>query len=43
MDLKEIGREGLDWIHLGQDGAQMRALANTVNLRFPQKAINFNS
>jgi hypothetical protein len=26
MDLKEIGREGVDWIHLAQDRVQWRPL-----------------
>jgi hypothetical protein len=36
MDLKEMGWGGMDWIDLAQDGAQWRALVNTVmNLRIP--------
>jgi hypothetical protein len=35
-DLKEIGWDGVGWIHLAQVGDQWRALLNTVtNLRFP--------
>jgi hypothetical protein len=30
MDLKEIGREGVDWIHLAQNGDQCGALVNMV-------------
>jgi len=30
MDLKEIGWEGVYWIHLAQDRDQWRALVNTV-------------
>jgi hypothetical protein len=30
MDLGEIGWDGMDWIDLGQDRAQWRALVNTV-------------
>jgi hypothetical protein len=30
MDLREIGRGGMDWIHLAQNRDQWRALANTV-------------
>jgi hypothetical protein len=34
MDLKEIGRGGMDWIDLDQDRDKQRALVNTVmNLR----------
>jgi hypothetical protein len=36
MDLREIGRDGMDWIDLVQDRDQWRALVNTVmNLRVP--------
>jgi hypothetical protein len=30
MDLKEIGREGLDWIHLAQNRDHWRAVVNTA-------------
>jgi hypothetical protein len=30
MDLKEMGWEGVDWIHLAQDKVQWRAVVNTV-------------
>jgi hypothetical protein len=34
MDLRKIGRGGMDWIDLAQDRPQWRALVNTVmNLR----------
>jgi hypothetical protein len=34
MYLREIGWDGLDWVHLAQDKDQWRALLNTVmNLR----------
>jgi hypothetical protein len=34
MDLREIGWDGMDWIHLAQDRDLWRALVNTVmNLR----------
>jgi hypothetical protein len=34
MDLREIGREGVDWMHLVQDRDQGWALVNTImNLR----------
>jgi hypothetical protein len=34
MDLREIGLEGVDWIHLAKDRDQWRALVSTVmNLR----------
>jgi hypothetical protein len=36
MDLREIGRGGMDWIDLAQVRDQWRALVNTVmNLRVP--------
>jgi hypothetical protein len=36
MDLREIGWDGTDWINLGQDRDQWRALVNIVmNLRVP--------
>jgi hypothetical protein len=36
MDLREIGWEAVDWIHLAQDRDQWRALVSTVmNLRIP--------
>jgi hypothetical protein len=36
MDLREIRWDGIDWIDLGQDREQWRALVNAVmNLRVP--------
>jgi hypothetical protein len=36
MDLREIGIDGANWIHLAQDRVQWRACVNTVmNLRIP--------
>jgi hypothetical protein len=36
MDLREIERDGMNWINLVQDRDQWRALVNTVmNLRVP--------
>jgi hypothetical protein len=36
VELREIGSEGMDWIHLTQDRDRWRALVNTVmKLRFP--------
>jgi hypothetical protein len=29
MDLREIGRDGIDWIDLNQDRDRWRALVNT--------------
>jgi hypothetical protein len=35
MDLREIGREGMDWIHLAQDRDQWKIFVNTIiNLQF---------
>jgi hypothetical protein len=42
MDLRKIGLEAEDWIHVAQDRNQWRASANTVkNLRVLFKARNF--
>jgi hypothetical protein len=30
MDIREIGWEGVDWMHMAQDRDQCRALVNTV-------------
>jgi hypothetical protein len=36
MDLREIGRAGMDWIHLAQDMDHWKDLVNAVeNLWFP--------
>jgi hypothetical protein len=36
MKLREIGWEGVDWIHLAQNGNQWQAFVNTVmNLPVP--------
>jgi hypothetical protein len=36
MDLRKIGWEGVDWIHVAQDGDQWWILMNTVtNLQVP--------
>jgi hypothetical protein len=36
LDLREIRRKGVDWIHLTQDRDQWRAVVNTVmNLQVP--------
>jgi hypothetical protein len=36
MELREIRWEGVEWMHLAQDGHQWRGLVNTVmNLRVP--------
>jgi hypothetical protein len=38
LDLREIGWEGVDWMHLAQDKDQWRVLVNTVmNLRFHKR------
>jgi hypothetical protein len=42
IDLREIGWEGLDWMHPARDTDQCRALVNTVmNILVPYKAENF--
>jgi len=36
MDLREIGWEGINWIHVAQHMDQWRAFVNMVmNVRFP--------
>jgi hypothetical protein len=30
MDLREVGSEGVEWLHLAQDRDQWRAVVNTV-------------
>jgi hypothetical protein len=36
MDLKKMGWDGVDWMHLAQDMDQWQAVVNTViNLRVP--------
>jgi hypothetical protein len=36
MDLREIGWEGVDWMHLAEDRDRWRTLVNTVmNLWIP--------
>jgi hypothetical protein len=30
MDLREMGWEGVDWMHLAQDRAQWQALVNMI-------------
>jgi hypothetical protein len=41
MDLREVGRERVDWIHLAQDRNQWWSHMNIVmNLWIPQKAGN---
>jgi hypothetical protein len=42
MDLKEIGCEDMDWVHLAHDRVQRWVLLNTVtNIRVPQKSGKF--
>jgi hypothetical protein len=42
MDLRKIGLERVDWMHLAQDRDQWQALVNKVmSLQVPQKAVNF--
>jgi hypothetical protein len=41
MGLREIGRSGMDWIHLAQDRDQCRALVNMVmKFRVPLNVVN---
>jgi hypothetical protein len=43
MDLREIGRDGMDWIDLAQDRDQWRVLVNTLmNLQVPENAGKYN-
>jgi hypothetical protein len=36
MDLKTTGRGGMDWIHLAQDGDQLKIVTNAIiNFRNP--------
>jgi hypothetical protein len=36
LDVREMGRGGMDWIHLAQDTDQWRVLVNmAMNLRVP--------
>jgi hypothetical protein len=36
MDLRDIGWDGVDWMHMAQDIDQLRALVNmALNLRVP--------
>jgi len=38
MDLREIGRQGVEWMHVVQDRHQWRALLNTaMNFRIPKR------
>jgi hypothetical protein len=42
MDVREIGWQGVDWMHLAQDRDQWWDFVNTLmNLRVPHKAGNF--
>jgi hypothetical protein len=42
MDVREMGWEGVDWIHLDQERDRLRAGVNTImNLWVPQNAGNF--
>jgi hypothetical protein len=44
MDLREIGRDGVDWMDVAKDRDQWMALVNTVsNLRVPRNAGKFLS
>jgi hypothetical protein len=44
MDLREIGRDRVDWIDMAQDRDQWRALVNTVlNFRVPLNAGRLSS
>jgi hypothetical protein len=41
VDLKEIGWDGFDWIHIAQNSGKMRAVLNRVmNCRITKNAEN---
>jgi hypothetical protein len=39
MDVREIGWEGVDWMHLAQDRDQWRAVVSTVAYVTPNRTI----
>jgi hypothetical protein len=41
MNVREMGWEGVEWVHLAQYGDQWRFLNTAANLRDPRKAGNF--
>jgi hypothetical protein len=44
MDLKQVGYEGVDWIHLAEDREQWQSVVSMViNLQVPESAENFLS
>jgi hypothetical protein len=42
MDIREIGLEVVDWIHVSQDGAPWRSLVNTIMNLLPYLNASFS-
>jgi hypothetical protein len=42
MDLREIGWDSVNWMHVAQDRDQWRALVNTVSIRCGEFLVQLN-